>query len=364
MSRPTYLNTTNPNALFEGISSVNLIVVGKDAEEAIQMIPQDYWEMSNKPGYLGISQSAFGKDGIDSSNYRTQLYIGGHTGPQRDFISAQSALTPYFDSVRHILYNTHLNIIFSYLGEAFPSGITPSVARASAKEGAVTIAILPLPHKDEGKIHSQQSKMALGDTRKDVDAVCLLPLEVLYDHFSDSVNFSDLGAAVSRMTTRIIRGIVDLATNPGFRSPGSEEILSFFRGAGDILLGYAELDHSPESSLTGISNALRNPLDTVRQFEGSEKVLISVCQGNPSLDVDSFLKIGKYSRDLLGNDTDITIGNFKPNIPNEKPWIAIYAKDFLERRKDRFDFPISELPPEKAPPRLPAYYIHHHGRNR
>ncbi len=340
------------------IFPVNWISVGDEAAQATSILPMEYWNAPPQTGFLGVFLSENEHDGLDWENdFAASLYIdGSFRSGLGDYISAQKAFNPYKDSVQSVLSGAKLNTVFSCLGRAFPSGITPSMARASKEEGAVTIGVMSIPHRDEGRKHFLQSRYAVDETRSNVDALCLMPLDVIYQHLSSTGILENLGNSVNLLFTRVMRGIVDLASRPGFRSPDIEEIVSFFRGAGDVLIGYSEIAREPGGTFNAIRRAMEHPIDSMRRFEGAEQILVSICPGEAGIEPDAYFKIGHFCREFLGHDTDVIIGNFKSNISGENPWIAIYGRHIHERRQDGFDFPVSDPPPEKAPPGLPAYY--------
>jgi len=104
---------------------VNWISVGQKATDASAALGMEYWSHAKQTGYVGVNMAREpGLDGLDwlpNGGAALKLAPGG-----QDMINAKRALTPYVDSMRDLLSGAKLNAVLAYLGNAFPSGVTPS----------------------------------------------------------------------------------------------------------------------------------------------------------------------------------------------------------------------------------------------
>jgi cell division GTPase FtsZ len=340
--------------------SVNWISVGQEAVNAASSLTTNYWKTANATGYVGIHESQEpGMDGLD------WLPTGGAAltidAKFQDMVNARRALTPYTDSLHSLLEGANLNVLLSFLGEAFPSGIIPGIAQASMDEGAVTVAVMSTPRQDEGRKHYLQSKYAKNEIRSMVDATCIIPLDLLCNYLAPYMVMSMIEKSVHTVFSRAMRGIIDLTLYPGFRSPCRDEIMAFFKLADNLLFGYAQLDNNVTSNIEAVRFALKNPLDPNRRFDEAEQVLVSVCLGTQAFDVEFYQNLGRICRDVIGSNVDVIIGCFQSQLQHEESWLAIYGRGLRDKRNDGFDFPDARQDPEKSAPPLPAYYRRHFG---
>ncbi len=341
---------------------VNWISVGRDAARVAEMLPPGYWQRVRQTGYVEVQAAP---DHV--SEGLGWLPHGGASlaiSPRiNDMINTSRALIPHQDSLHSLLNNSKLNVILSFLGETFPSGITPGITRTSIDEGAVTVNIMSSPRQDEGRLHFNQSRHAKNEIQSVADAMCIIPLDLLSEYLAPHVFMSMMKKSVFTVFSRAMRGILDLMTNPGFRAPNAREITNFFRMADNILFSYAQLESNDDvQNINAVRFALKNPLDSSRKFDEAEQILVSVCTGSEPRSADFFLKIGKVCRDIIGSNVDIILGCFDSQLPQEEPWIAIYGRGVRDKRNDGFDFPELRQDTEKAAPRLPAYYRRHFGQ--
>lgn len=346
------------------VHPVNWISIGDDAFQATSCLPKEYWEHGKKAGFLGVDRAENGYEGLDFlPGGNAALYLPVPTRSY-DTIFAENALFQYTNQLTDLLEGTRLNALLSFLGKSFPSGVTPGLARLSQQQGAVTVAVVSLPHPDEGRKHVLQSEFALKETQSNVDATCSLSLESMCDDQSPGLSVTELEFRIYSLFNRAMRGIVDLTTFPGFRAPQIDDVVSFFRGAGEILYGYSSIKPGAKGALDAITHALRNPYDDRRSFEGADEVLVSVCLGSEGLDQNCYRSIGRYCRNLLGSSTEVRVGCFQSVLTSEEPWVAVYGRGAREVRLSGFEYPLSQPPhPAKAPARLPAYYRKFYGQS-
>ena len=341
---------------------INIITVGSEAERSLELLPADYWKNTQDTGYIGVNLTKSGSmdGGIDILPHGgASLNIARQVN---DVISAQNAVAPYVQTVNELLENTRLNLVLSFLGDAFPSGVSPAIAAASTNQGAITVAVMALPRKSEGRKHHLYAQYTQNELKSAVDAKCFIPLDILCDYLAPHVMVTMLEESVQQVFSRAVRGIVDLASCPGFRSPSKDEIEDFFRFAGKILFSYTPLNGSLENNVTSIRKALKNPIDLSRRFEDAEEVLVSVCLGNGKIDMDLFLNLDNICQEVLGRDINILVGNFKSKVHHEEPWISFYGRGIRDKANDGFDFVEHRKESESTAPALPAYYRKFFGR--
>ncbi|MBN1296810.1 hypothetical protein JXA80_08505 [bacterium] len=352
----------------QGVSLFNVFVIGMDAYHVQSSLTSAYWSSRKALGLISVLPAQDGEDGIEvtganSAVIHVQSVTGGHE--PHDLVSVRNSMKQYRDAVQEMVQGAQVNILCATLGDSFSSGITPVVSQVSAQSGAVTVGLLALPHPDDGHKYMHHSKWALEYTRPNLDALIMLPMEIIYNVFSGSTMTQNMGERISEMISQVLRGITDAMIMPGFRTCSRpDDIAGFFRGAGEILVGCQAIEYGPNGPCDAIHRCIHHPFHALRRFEGAQKVLVSVCCGEAGLPMEEYLRIGQFCRNELGNETDVLVGPFPSDRRGEKPFVVVFGRDLIEKRRDGFDYPVAELPPEKAPPRLPAYYRKYYGASR
>lgn len=346
----------------------NVFLISDSMCTIFQNLPSSVWNSRSGIGVFSLVEGYHDSSGISIlSENQVKIAVSARSnsdGP-RDLIEVKNALSHYLETLQDMIYSAEVNIIVSSLGDAFSAGVTPEIAQLSSRTGAVTIGVLTLPHPDEGNKYLQHSRFALEYTRSHLDAMIILPMESIYKVVAPSTMTQHIGEKISLMISRIARGVVDGMKSSGFHDiRRSDDIAAFFHGAGELLISYQEIDHVPNGPYHAIHRCLQEPFHALRRFEGAQKLFVSVCYGESGLPVEEYLRIGQFCRNELGHETDILVRPFSSSVRGETPFIVVFGRDIIERRSDGFDFPYAEVPPEKAPSRLPAYYRKYYGTKR
>lgn len=352
----------------QGTYQQNIFIIGDMMSAIFLDRGFSYWDASSGIGVFTLNTGSLEESGLsilNENHIEIRLSTGSEEDGSRDLISIKNALKRYHESLLEMTYHSRVNIIIAALGESLSAGITPEIAVISGQSRAITIGILVLPHPDDGNRAIQFSRFALENIRPHLDAMILLPMENLFSILASSTTTSHIGEKISTMISRITRGVVDGMNSSGFHDVQRyEDLLSFFNGAGELLISYREIERTPNGTFDAIDRCIHEPFHELRRFEGAQKVFISVCNGEAGLPMEDYLRIGQFCRNNLGNTTNTIIKPFHSTIRGEAPFLVVFGRDITERRSDGFDFPYAEIPEQKAPSRLPAYYRKYYGVKR
>lgn len=358
----------NQSPSINRVSTHNLFIVGSESDSIFRNPSSAASCFGSDIGIFTIIPGGQGADGIEvSGDNAVVIHVGAAlaSDAMRDLVEVRNAFFSYQETIQEMVYSSDVNVIVSFLGDPFCAAVTPEIAQLSSRNSAVTIGILVLPHPDEGNRNRQHSRIAMEYTRPNLDSLILLPMESVYMNFADSTMTQHIGDRISQMISRIVRGVVDGMNSQGFSSmQRSTDLSGFFRGAGELLVSYQEIANVPNGPYQAIHRCFQDPFHSLRRFEGAQKILVSVCSGEAGLPLEEYLRIGQFCRSELGTETDIVVMPFPSILPRENPFIVVFGRDIIEKRRDGFDYPYAEVPPEKAPSRLPAYYRKYYGAAR
>jgi len=359
---------TCPEQWCQSVRPYNIFMIGSEAHHIANELPYNYLYDRTQLGSVLILPSEDSVDGIElltENSAQVHVDAGNGYGDPQDLVSVRNTIGQYREALTEMVQGASINVICTTLGDSFPSGVAPVISNISAQTGAVTVGLIALPHPDKGHKFQHHSKWALEYTRPNLDSMILLPMEEIYSIVAGSTMTQNVGVLITQILSRIMRGILDVMTVPAFgNNPNADDIAAFFRGAGEILVAYQEIEHVPNGPYDAIRRCINKPFHSLRRFEGAQKVLVSVCCGEAGLQMEEYLRIGQSCRNELGNETDIIVCPFSTTQRGERPFIVVYGRDIIEKRRDGFDYPVAELPPEKAPPELPAFYRKFYGASR
>ncbi len=154
------------------------------------------------------------------------------------------------------------NIVFvtAGMGGGTGTGSAAVVAETAKDMGALTIAVVTLPFKGEGKMRMENAEWGLQRLRNAADTVIVIPndkLLQLYPRLSLNAAFK----VADDVLTRAIKGITELITKPGLVNLDFNDLKTIMKGAGVAMIGMGESDgHAEDRALEAIEEALNSPL--------------------------------------------------------------------------------------------------------
>lgn len=134
------------------------------------------------------------------------------------------------DQLAALCRGADLLVVVAGLGKGTGSGAAPVVARIARENGALVLALATLPFEFEGSRRWQQAQAALGQLKRECDAVVCLPNQKLARLFDDNTTFEDTIRLTNQMLTQGVRGIWRLATRDGLIKADFADLCHVVRG--------------------------------------------------------------------------------------------------------------------------------------
>ena len=185
------------------------------------------------------------------------------------------------------------NIVFvtAGMGGGTGTGSAAVVAETAKDMGALTIAVVTLPFKGEGKMRMENAEWGLQRLRNAADTVIVIPndkLLQLYPRLSLNAAFK----VADDVLTRAIKGITELITKPGLVNLDFNDLKTIMKGAGVAMIGMGESDgHAEDRALEAIEEALNSPLLEV-DISTATGALVNVT-GGPDMTISDAQKVAE-----------------------------------------------------------------------
>src|SRR5437660_9529336 len=143
--------------------------------------------------------------------------------------------------------------------------------------GALTIAVVTLPFRGEGKLRMESAEWGLERLRDAADTVITIPNDKLLDLVPrQSLNLAFKFA--DEVLMRSIKGITEIITKPGLVNLDFNDVKTIMKGGGVAMIGLGEstTDNRAEES---IEEAINSPLIDV-DISAATGALVNVTGGN------------------------------------------------------------------------------------
>jgi|GEM_PF-4043250 len=201
----------------------------------------------------------------------------------------RKAATAARKDIDRSLKDTDVLFLVAGLGGGTGSGAAPVIASQARRAGVLTIGLVVLPFSVSGRLHRRRAQRALGQLRKDLDAMILVPNDHLLE-LHPSLPIEKAFGLIDEALRSILVGIARGTTRSHI--PQLREAL----GHCEVVLGLGRSEDIDEA----VDQAVEWPLSEYGTA-GTDPVLVFL-QGGIDLDRQAADKALEHLSDQLGND--------------------------------------------------------------
>jgi cell division protein FtsZ len=292
------------NHMFEkGIRDVNFVVCNTDHQALIK---------SPVPLKVQIGES---------------LTEGRGAGSQPE-LGRQAAMENINDVMEALSGNTKMVFITTGMGGGTGTGATPVVAKACKEAGLLTIAVVTIPFKSEGKIRIKQAIEGVSDLKDHVDSLLVINNEKLREMYGNQPVSTAFAKADDILTTAV-KGIAEIVTITGYINVDFADVETVMKESGVALMGMGSAA-GENRAIRAIENALASPLLNSNDVTGAKSILLNISTGNGEheLTMDELGEITDYIYDVASDDALIIRGLSKDEGLNEEISVTVIATGF------------------------------------
>src|SRR3989454_9324025 len=181
------------------------------------------------------------------------------------------------EELKGALQGADIIFITCGLGGGTGTGGSGYIARLAKDMGALTVAIVTLPFRGEGKMRMESAEWGLERLRDAADTVITYP----NDNLLELVPRMTLHLAfrfADETLMRSIKGLTEIITKPGLVNLDFNDIKTIMKGGGVAMIGLGESDRDNRSE-EAIEEAINSPLIDV-DISAATGALVNVTGGN------------------------------------------------------------------------------------
>ncbi|MDT8400698.1 MAG: cell division protein FtsZ [Bacteroidales bacterium] len=224
--------------------------------------------------------------------------------------------------------NTRMVFITTGMGGGTGTGAAPVIARACKEAGLLTIAVVTIPFKSEGKIRIKNAVQGINELKDHVDSLLVINNEKLREIFGDqpvSVAF----AKADDVLTMAVKGIAEIITVAGYINVDFADVETVMHDSGAAVMGTGS-SAGENRALKAIEEALSSPLLNSNDIHGARSILLNITTGlgEHELTMDELGEITDYVYDVASNDALIIRGLSKDESLGDKICVTVIATGF------------------------------------
>lgn len=309
----------------EGIHDVSFVVCNTDIQA-----------LNDSPVPMKLQ---LGKEGLGAGNK-----------PEKARQAAEESIN---DITAMLSDGTKMTFITAGMGGGTGTGAAPVIARVSKELDILTVGIVTIPFRFEGKKKINQALDGVEKMAKHVDALLVINNERLRKIYPDLTVLDAFGKADDTLSVAA-KSIAEIITNHGLINLDFNDVKTVLKDGGVAIMstGYGEGEGRVKQA---IQDALNSPLLNDNDIFNSKKILLSINfskdsnKDNPAaggLMMEEMNEVNDFM-EQFGSDFEIKWGiGLDPDLGN-KVKVTILATGFGIRDVDGMDSHIKKIVQEK-----------------
>src|SRR6266566_3617129 len=173
----------------------------------------------------------------------------------------------------------HVVFITAGMGGGTGTGSAQYVARVGKEEGALTMGVVTMPFKSEGRIRMENAEAGLDKLRK----FCDTTIVIYNDKLLELVPRLPINAAfkvADEILMQSIKGMTEIITKPGLVNLDYADLMTIMKGGGVAMIGIGESEEERDRIEYAINEALESPLLGEVDLTHARGALVRVVGGN------------------------------------------------------------------------------------
>ena len=249
--------------------------------------------------------------------------LGAGNKPERAKMAAEESK----EDIRKMLSDgTKMVFITAGMGGGTGTGAAPVIARISKDMGILTVGIVTIPFRFEGKRKIDQALDGVEEIAKNVDALLGINNEKLRKIYSDLTVMNGFAKADDTLTVAA-KSIAEIITLPGIINLDFADVNTTMKDGGVALMsnGYGQ---GEGRVLEAIEDALNSPLLSNNDVRNAKKILFNIYFSEDSeLRMEEMNYVDKFMSEF-NRDIEVIWGTAIDNTLGDKVKITILATGF------------------------------------
>lgn len=220
-----------------------------------------------------------------------KIQMGAGLGAGTNPIKGRNAALDTQDEINRRVLSDETKMLFitAGMGGGTGTGATPVIAKMAKDKGILTVAVVTLPFKNEGREALTRAVDGIHELEKNVDSLLIINNEKLYSFFGDQFVQEAFPKADEVLATAV-RGIIEIIKKPGYINVDFEDVQTMMRNSGMALMGCGS-GNGENRVADAVHEAFKSPLLNDFDLKTAKKVLVNITVGKN----DQGLKMNELS---------------------------------------------------------------------
>ena len=229
--------------------------------------------------------------------------------------------------VRKILESgTRMVFITAGMGGGTGTGAAPIIAQLARDMDILTIAVVTMPSRKEGKLRYEQASEGIMKLDRYVDCMLVISNENLHKVYGE-LPAREAFAKADDIVCTAVKGCAEIITLHGNINIDFADVNTVMRDSGVFIMGTG-LAEGPDRAYEAVENALQSPLLDSNNIFGTSNILLNIISGEEEVRMGEIGQIIDYLQQAAGDNANIIWGNGYDASLGSKISVTIIATGF------------------------------------
>lgn len=304
------------NMFVEGIEGVNFMICNTDSQA-----------MQSNPVPIKIQLGVTLTQGRGAGNLPEQ---------------GEQAAIENLDDVRDLLEGTtKMVFITAGMGGGTGTGAAPVIAKLARELNILTIAVVTIPSRQEGRRRYDQALAGIEKLKEHVDSMLVVSNEKLHKIYGN-LPASQAFKKADNIITTAVKGVAEIITLHGNINIDFADVSTVMAGSGVFLMGTGRAD-GPNRAMNAVRLALESPLLDSSSIRGTKDILLNIISGTEEVTMSEIGEIIDYLQEEAGQEATIIWGNGNDLKLENQISVTIIATGFDINPNRIFQAPVEEV---------------------
>lgn len=268
---------------------------------------------------------------MESSLVKTRVQLGaslteGRGAGNKPEVGKQAAIENIEDVKNALSNHTKMVFVTAGMGGGTGTGAAPVIAKACQEAGFLTVGIVTIPFRSEGRRRIKQAAEGIAELETYVDSLLVINNERIREMFGN-LSISEAFSRADNVLATAAKGIAEIITVPGYINVDFADVETVMRKSGMALMGTG-VSSGEKRAEEAVEKALNSPLLNNNDIRGARNILLNITSGNLEVTMDEVGLITDIVQNKAGFDADLIWGNGKDDSLGENLSVTIIATGF------------------------------------
>ncbi|MDX1284084.1 MAG: cell division protein FtsZ [Draconibacterium sp.] len=268
---------------------------------------------------------------MQTSPVETTVQLGevlteGRGAGNKPEVGKRAAIENIENVKKALAEKTKMVFITAGMGGGTGTGAAPVIAEACKEKGYLTVAIVTIPFRNEGRRRIKQAFEGIKELGKHVDSLLVINNERIREIYGDST-ISEAFAKADNVLSTAAKGIAEIITVPGYVNVDFADVETVMRKSGMAVMGTG-IAAGENRAEAAVEAALNSPLLNDNDIRGARNILVHITSGTNEVTMDEVGRITDFVQNKAGFDADLIWGNGKENDLGEQLSVTVIATGF------------------------------------